>query len=190
MAREHYGEGANKQELTFMLHLYDEYQRLMFFVAGKCSSDPFEREEIVQDTVVKLLCKVKLLQTLDEKALAAYVSTAARNTAYSRMRKRGREQSLFIPWTDDLTCIPSHEGSAEERLIALEEKADLVEVWADLSEEERFLLEGRYFLRQTDHEMAETLDCQPGTVRMKLTRLRRKVFARMKERDGEGGEPS
>ena len=54
-----------------------------------------------------------------------------------------------------------------------------------LSEEERILLDGRYLLGLSDEEVAEMVRCKPSSVRMKLTRVRRKVFAMMKQREGE-----
>lgn len=179
---------ANGSERTFMLKLYDDYGRLMYFIAKKCCSDPFAREEIVQDTLLKLIEKSARLRNLEEKALAAYISVSVRNTAYSHLRRRAKEQELFVPWNEAIPFLSLETPSIEETLTTLEVKGDFMEAWTDLSAEEQFLLEGRYILRYTDRELSENLGCKPDSIRMKLTRVRRKVLKKMKERDREGDD--
>lgn len=179
---------SNVKDRDFMLNLYCEYDRLMYFIAGKCLSDRFACEEVVQDTVLKLILKIPLLRTLDEKALAAYVSAAVRNTAYSHLRKQSKEQNLFLPWSGEMEMVPSEEGSPEDEMILLEEKQAFIKIWRELAWEDRFLLEGRYILRYTDRELADGLGCRPDSVRMKLTRARRKAWKQMKAQTAEGGE--
>lgn len=169
----------DSHDRTFILTLYNDYQRLMYFVANKCCSDPYDCEEIVQDTVLKLINKVEVLRSLEENALAAYVSVAVRNTAYSLIRRQAREKKVLVPWSEDVNYIPSSELSIEEGMILVEKKTKLLEIWELLSPEDRFLLEGRYILRYTDIELAEELGCKSGSIRMKLTRARRKALKMM-----------
>lgn len=67
----------------------------------------------------------------------------------------------------------------------MEHKERLYEVWGQLPEEDLILLEGKYILRCTDSELAEQLHCKPDSVRMKLTRVRRKVFRMMNSNGGD-----
>lgn len=59
-------------------------------------------------------------------------------------------------------------------------------LWQKVTPEERFLLECRCLLDYSDKELAKYLNCKPASVRMKLTRARRKAAALLK--DWEGGE--
>ena len=79
--------------------------------------------------------------------------------------------------------------SPEENLILTEQKHAFIKIWQELEQEDRFLLEGRYILRYTDRELAEEIGCQPNSVRMKLTRARRKVLKQMKIHS-KGGDDS
>lgn len=182
------GTTSNNNDREFILKLYCDYNRLMYFVASKCLSDHFTCEEVVQDTVLKLILKIPLLRTLDEKALAAYVSVAVRNTAYSQLRKQSKEQKIFLPWNEEMEYILAQDVSPEENLILLEQKHAFMRIWQELEQEDRFLLEGRYILRYTDRELAEGIGCQPNSVRMKLTRTRRKVLKQMKIQSKEGDD--
>lgn len=161
---------------AFVLQLYQTHERLMYSIVKKQLSDPYIQEDVVQETILKLAQKADLLRTLDKPALSAYVAVATRNTMYSYLRKRSTEESIFLPWTPDLEALPQQEPTADERLILQEETRYFFQVWKELSSEDRFLLEGKYILQQSDQDLAPVLDCKPSSVRMKLTRLRRKVL--------------
>ncbi len=169
---------------AFLRQIYDRYARLMYSVASKClPGDPHAREDIVQETVLKLTQKVALLQTMEEPSLAAYIGVSVRNTAYSYLRKRAAEEKIVLPWTDNMDQLPSPAPSFEDRIISREQMEHFWEVWRELPEEDRFLLEGRYILRYSDRELAEGLHCQSASVRMKLTRVRKKVLAQMQKKE-------
>lgn len=175
-------------ERDFMRKVYSDYERLMYFIAWKCVSDQDACEEVVQDTVLNLIPKAPLLEALEEKARAAYISAAVRNTAYSFLRKQAREQKLFLSWSENLEELPSQEASLDESMALQEEKRAFLKIWNTLEAEDRFILEGRYILQYTDRELAESLGCQPSSVRMKLTRTRRKVGAQIKTQLEEGDD--
>lgn len=161
---------------AFILQVYQSHERLMYAIIKKHLSDPYAQEDIMQEAVLKLIPKADLLRTLDQPALSAYVAVATRNTMYSYLRKRAAEESLLLPWTPDLESLPQQEPTADERLILQEETRYFLQVWKELPSEDRFLLEGKYILQQSDQDLAPALDCKPSSVRMKLTRVRRKVL--------------
>ena len=175
---------AKETPQAFLCQLYERYARLMYSVASKClPGAPHAREDVVQETVLKLTQKVDLLQTMEEPSLAAYIGVSVRNTAYSYLRKRAAEEKIVLPWTDNMDQLPSPAPSFEDRIISREQMEHFWEVWRELPEEDRFLLEGRYILRYSDRELAEGLHCQSASVRMKLTRVRKKVLAQMREKE-------
>lgn len=55
----------------------------------------------------------------------------------------------------------------------------MTDIWAKLDERSRFVLESRYILEKTDAEIAQTLKVNPNSVRMILTRARKKAFSLM-----------
>ena len=63
----------------------------------------------------------------------------------------------------------------DELLVVAERRAELARAWRELSERDRFLLEGKYFLQLSDSELGDALGCKAESIRMKLTRARRNV---------------
>ena len=61
----------------------------------------------------------------------------------------------------------------------------LAQVWPRLDENTRWLLEARYILDYSDGELARELGVKPDSVRMALTRARRKARRLMESQHNE-----
>lgn len=171
----------------FIRSLYEEYEKLLFATALKTAPTFHDAEEIVQESLVRLIPKVATLRTLERCTLTAYVVSTVRNTAFNFIRKHSRQRTASEPLDDaQLENIPHQPGpSFDELLIAAENRHRLAEAWQYLTEPDRMVLEGRYFLDLTDEELAQLFGCKPGSVRVKLTRARRNALKIMLEKGVE-----
>lgn len=151
----------------FITQIYKKYDRLMLFTAKKYLMDIQECEDAVQESLLKLMSRIELLRTLEEPVLTSYVVTTVRNTAINILR---RQESIIEP--DSIIDI----------IMDREAKRSLREAIDELEPNERLLLEGKYFLGYDDRQLSELLSCAPGSIRMKLTRVRRKVLYSMQEK--------
>ena len=74
-------------------------------------------------------------------------------------------------------------------MAALEDKGRLITALESLPDNERLLLEQKYFLGSSDEELARFFRCKPGSVRMKLTRARRHMLRiLMDDKEGKGDD--
>lgn len=83
-------QGSDRE---FLLWLYQEFSRLMFYTAQKYLADPHSQEEVVQESLKKLIEKVAVLRRLKRPALAGYVRATVRNTAIDLLKVQGRERA-------------------------------------------------------------------------------------------------
>ena len=167
----------------FTLRLYEEYQSLMYATAKKYLPAA-AAEDAVQDSVVKLMEKADLLQTLEERRLAGYVVSTVRNTAINLLKKQGSTEKHTSP-EPDFSEFPDREIPLDEMMILSEQSQTLINVWPRLPEDARSLLEGKYILNCTDEELAALLRCKPDSVRMKLTRARRLALRMILDEKGD-----
>lgn len=122
---------------------------------GGISLTVWNQEEIVQESLKKLIEKRRVLCNLDCAAQAGYIVVAIRNTSFSYLRKRNRERSKII----SLETL-NEEGmrhiilAEEEQLFYEEEIEKLKEGLKHLGPEDRALLEGKYLLKYGDKELA------------------------------------
>ena len=174
-----------EEDQDFALRLYHHYKRLMFHIAKKWTESLAEQEDIVQDAVEKLLGKLDLLQSLNESRRAAYISHTVRNTALKHLGRKSRDERYLVHM--DLSEQEDGGLPVEEQLIRKEWQREFAKIWSELPERERLLLEGKYIFHESNEDIASWMNCKPSSVRMALTRARRKILEELirREHDAE-----
>ena len=182
MSKKEYKDGISTEKL-FMHSLYNEFIGLMVVTAKKYESNPDEVDDIIQDSLLKLIPKISILQGLERCILAAYIVSTVRNTAINHVKKKHITMKHHVK--EEISDIPEDALPLDELLILREKKNCLMQIWAILPEDDRILLEGKYILGYTDTELANELKIKPSSIRMKLTRARRKAFNLMTNIEGD-----
>ncbi len=179
------GAAGNGSDREFMLGLYQEYRGLMFSTAEKFISDPDEREDVVQDSLERLLRHADALRWKERPVQAAYVVQTVRNTAINHLRRRDLERRhMSFAGEDD--GLPEPDAPTLEELMDIRERgAHMREILAELSETDRLLLTGKYILGYGDAELAAELGVKTDSIRMMLTRARRRVISAIRKREAE-----
>ena len=170
---------------AFMQEVYQQNERLMYAIALKYASNTQDCEDIVHDTVEKLCKNIAKIKELPNSALRAYVVYAVRNTAIN-FRKHQSTINRHIQQLsgDDSNSEYDQPESIIERIEDLQEKRTrLTKVWTQLTDAEQELLYRKYVLDQTTEELAGIFQCSRDSIRMRLSRARRKSLRLMK---GEG----
>ena len=174
---------------AFMQEVYQQNERLMYAIALKHASNTQDCEDIVHDTVEKLCKNIAKIKELPNSALRAYVVYAVRNTAIN-FRKHQSTINRHIQQLsgDDSNSEYDQPESIIERIEDLQEKRTrLTKVWTQLTDAEQELLYRKYVLDQTTEELAGIFQCSRDSIRMRLSRARRKSLRLMKG-DGTNDE--
>ena len=170
---------------AFMQEVYQQNERLMYAIALKYASNTQDCEDIVHDTVERLCKNIIKIKGLSNSALRAYVVYAVRNTAIN-FRKHQATINRHIQQLsdDDLSNEYDQPESIIERIEDLKEKrTSLTKVWMQLTDAEQELLYRKYVLEQTTEELAGIFQCSRDSIRMRLSRVRRKSLRLMKGDD-------
>lgn len=170
---------------AFMHEVYQQNERLMYAIALKYASNTQDCEDIVHDTVEKLCKNIAKIKGLPNSALRAYAVYVVRNTAIN-FRKHQSTINRHIQQLsgDDSNSEYDQPESIIERIEDLQEKRTrLTKVWMQLTDAEQELLYRKYVLEQTTEELAGIFQCSRDSIRMRLSRARRKSLRLMK---GEG----
>lgn len=169
-------------DCAFMQEVYQQNERLMYAIALKYASNTQDCEDIVHDTVEKLCKNIAKIKELPNSALRAYVVYAVRNTAIN-FRKHQSTINRHIQQLsdDDLSNEYDQPESIIERIEDLKEKrTSLTKVWMQLTDAEQELLYRKYVLEQTTEELTGIFQCSRDSIRMRLSRVRRKSLRLMK----------
>lgn len=168
--------GQNDTEQEFILWLYQEFNRLMFYTAQKYVADQKQQEDIIQESLRKLIEKAPQLRRFQRPVLASYIVTTVRNTSIDYLKMWQAEKERLVNLDDLITQEAESSKSIDEGLILQEEIEQLKKVWPKLDAETRMVLEGKYILGYDNEKLSQMLGCRPSSVRMRLTRARRKAL--------------
>lgn len=168
---------------NYFKELYQEYKRLMFATAGKYVSNISDQEDIVQSALEKLIQKNSILRPMNRCTLAAYIVYTIRSIAVDLLRKESRTSANVISVEEYIaTGMELTDTSLIDYADTMEMSEQLKELWTRLPEEDKILLEGKYIWERTDQELAKILHCKASSIRMKLTRARRRALNHLPER--------
>lgn len=179
------GTIENESDKDYILWLYNEFEKLMYSIAFKYTADPQIAEDIVQDSVVKLINKVDTIRAMNKQVLAAYIASTVRNTSINRLKTLEYEREHVLEDSEDQLKTVPIEVSLENFIQFSEDLKSLSSIWTRLSKEDQLLLEGKYILGYNNKELAEIFLCKPNSIRMKLTRARRNAFTLLMEHEGK-----
>lgn len=165
------------EERSFMESVLDEYGPLMYSTARRFVDEDEAAEDVVQESFVRLIRHIRRIMGLPRCNLAGYVVNTVKNTARNHLRAEQVRRKHTDEWAqEDIAESGKAECSAEWVLVRGEERTDFYAIWQTLPEADRTILEKKYILGESNEEIAEELGCRTDSVRMKLTRARRRAM--------------
>ena len=174
------------EEITdqqFMIELYETQKERMVKIVRKYVFEEDYVEDILQESVAWLCRNVATLKQLERCKLEAYIVYTVKHTAFSHNDKMKREKARLIYDEDDrlLRLLRTGERFVEDELVHMEKIAKIRSILRRLPANEQDIIIRKYYLKQGDFEIAEAHGLKADSIRMKLTRIRRKFFEMMKE---------
>ena len=162
----------------FMAETYIRYQRLMYKMAYKITGSHHETEDVMHTAVVRLIDKIPLLRTLDDKRKINYIISATKNTAYNHVNRMRPMFSFDEMWDTEAN---DEIAEFEDRMELSYMLGCLARIWPRLDTRSSYLLEAYYILEKPTEEIAADLGASAGSVRMYLTRARKRALKLMTE---------
>lgn len=167
------------EEQPLLAQLIQRHGALLLHLARR-QAGPEGARELAQHTLAWLAERQKDWAGLEEAQLAAYLAAAVARQA-ALLRQQARAEQGWLAWPTEQLAQPG--PSLEEQAILSQQKQALARIWPRLPKEDRLALEAKYILQLSDREIARQLGIQPASVRMRLTRARRRA---RKEMEKEG----
>lgn len=163
------------------LEFYDRYASLLLSVAARVLGDRREAEDVVQDVCTQIWHKSSGYDA-ELGSLSSWAVTLARNKAIDRVRASTRRRRLLeevaiAAETPNEAPAPS----ANELLHGRERAEQIRAALADLSADQRQVIELAYFAGLSQSEIAVRLDQPLGTVKARI----RRGMLRLREQLGD-----
>ncbi len=161
-------------EKEYLEGLYEENKRFLFFLAGQYTDSFSEREDLVQETLLRLIFNVASIRELSEKKLRKYISLTVK-AAFLDQEKR--KHGVFPVSLDDqlLERLLEEDAQGDIGTSSLSVHLEVELLKKGLSARDWLILEGKYILGYSQEELGQLLGIAPDSVRMTLCRAREKA---------------
>ena len=173
--------GRNREldydEQVYMHQLCESYAGLLRTLSAKYTGNYEEQNDLIQDTLLYLMGYVDVLRGMNPYKVPSYIALTMKSMFLNKVRQEKRgfiKEELFddtVSW-EVMRPLPDPYQQLEAKLL-LEQ----------LSDHDRLLLKGWYIAGWTAAELATVLGCSKDSIRMKLSRARKRALKRFKEGD-------
>ena len=162
-------------------------ERLLLFAARKVR-DVALAEDIVQETLRRVLEALREKRILRQEALPAFIFQTAQNVCLHHYRFVRRTAAVLLTWTHSQRNADNREPI--DALISAEEAGRVREALRRLDESDRMLLSLLYVEGREARDVAKSLDITVGTLRVRKFRALRRLEQILRgeetfSRDGE-----
>jgi RNA polymerase sigma-70 factor (ECF subfamily) len=163
-------------------NLVEKYKDMVFSLIIKIVHNREEAEEVAQDTFLKAYHHLGNFK--NESKFSTWLFRIAYNTAISRTRKK----SLITSVIDDHVVENYSVDSLRENIENsddLEDKIMMMKmIIADLPQDDQLLMNLFYFNKQSVEEIGLITSLTESNVKVKLHRIRKRIYTIMQERMG------
>lgn len=159
---------------AFFEMFYIENRKLIFYFASKLSGAD-SCEDLVHDTLVRLICHIPALRQINgsKSKVANYLFQTVQSVYIDQLRKN--KQKKFSTVSIDDIQLQQLEEPLQELEATMEKVLELDMVKDCLTQQEWMLLHEYYILGYSSKELSQMRDCSPSSIRMALSRTRKKA---------------
>ncbi len=155
---------------AFDAFIAEHSSRFHYYARGRGLSSE-DADDVVTETLVRAWRSRKLWMSLDPGARRAYVWTILKNGVWRfKQMERRRTGQLDDLTEDQRATLPDSAPGPEERVVAGERTAEVLEALRTLSPADRQLLEWWFFEDMSSEEIAELVGCTQGAAHVRVSR--------------------
>lgn len=171
---------------SYIASLYEKYKVFLFQKAAMYTDNTYDREDIVQNTVLRLIRNEDRLRVLNPAALTTYIALTVRSAALNYLQAKSRDSMNALPLVEDddedyILIGGSTQLTLEEQMLLGHRNEEIRAAIGRLSERDQTVLTGKYYLNLNNRELSELLDVTPGTLRTLLCRARGRALNELKK---------
>lgn len=175
------------EDEAFFDQFYRDHKRLLYYLASKyVSADVCD--DLVQDVLERLMKQSHTIRKIENESgkLAYYINATVQSAIVDRSRKSsGADTVSLLPETLDAAA----DTRAAARQLPLGDTYwDIQLLKKKLPDKDWMLLEGKYLIGYSDEELGRLYGCSKNSVRMLLTRVKRKARELLFTDGAEGGD--
>lgn len=184
-------QSAELADQRFFEQFYTEYRKLLYYFSSHFVASSDDREDLVHDTLVRLMDYVPSLRRLypNSNKVANYIFQTMQSVYVDYLRKNQPEKEIVFS-SDELELLGEINIMEPAILTGISAKWDAMLLKEKLKDKEWLLLSGKYMIGYTDEELGQLCNCSTDSVRMALSRARKKAKTILNRNGRMGGDSS
>lgn len=158
---------------VFFLQFYESYESFIVYYARKRSPPALDYEDIVQDTVLRLLANISTIRELNHPQLCKYLSLTVLTAVLDAAKRMDHETT--VPLDEEmLDAVYGKAADQTDAVTVLSAKLEVERLKKDLPARDWLVLEGKYIQGYSQEELGAMLGIRPDSIRTILVRARQK----------------
>lgn len=167
-------EQLEQEHREFFQSFYEDNIRLIYSIARKYASDTGDCEDLVQETVIRLMRNITTLNPIDQSKIGKYIDLTVRSVFIDRERRRRKEKVVYLE-DHILEDVPAEEYPERDMEHKISAYMEIERLKKELPDRDWILLEGKYVLGLSQEELSGLAGVSVDSVRMLLHRARVKA---------------
>ena len=162
------------EEKDLFLQFYESNKKFIYYIAGKYTSTQMDCEDLVQDSIVRLLKNISTIRQLGRCETAKYIVLTVRAAFIDNEKRRHHISTVYL---DDefLESLIKAERLIADDIPDIEARMDVELLKKALPPRDWLVLEGKYMLGYSQEELGSMLGVSPDSVRMILWRAKERA---------------
>lgn len=167
----------SEEEMALLMQIYTDYYPLLKFTARRIVNNNDTADDMVQDSIIKLMNYLTTLQKLNKNQLISYCVRTVESVSISYIRHESTRRKKPLE-----TQVPEYMPA---ELIEIDEVKNTVNTMlSKLSQQDRHLLIYKYFMNYSNKEIGYLLGIETKQVSTYIQRARERA-KRILEKTGD-----
>ena len=159
---------------VFIEEIYSQYKLPLLRVIRKHLGNTSACEDVLHDVIIQIIGKTELLHSLPKYKMEAYIFLIAHGVSYDFLKKKYRHAEIDL--TEDLIESISGKYLASPEPMDTFSRIELSVMLDGISEEDRLLLIGKYYLELSTKELQKLVGGTSTAIRSKIHRAKKKLL--------------
>ena len=176
-----------QDDRVFFHGFYAANKQYIFYLTGRYPVTAIDREDLLQDTVVRLMNNIPTLRQLNTYEAAKYIALTVRSV-YLDQEKSKRKAVLLLASDIEMSeaVLTQYQETDADQIAAA--NAAVHKLKEELPARDWLVLDAKYNLGLTQEEISTLINVSPDSVRMILSRARKKAQQILGCQNTLGGE--
>lgn len=163
-----------QKQTAFIEEVYTCYRIPLLRVIRKHIGNTSACEDVLHDVIIQIIGKADLLHSLPKHKMEAYIFLIAHGVSYDFLKKKYRHAEIDV--TEDIIESISGKYLASPEPMDTFSRIELAMMMDGISEEDRILLIGKYYLELSTKELMAFVGGSPSAIRSNIHRAKKRLF--------------